>query len=221
MRSDSLFAHAANVVLYLLALALPGWQLRGSTTECSASSGLAIAATPTSATKASLFWQATPGSLPSGPVTYGIFRGTSPSNLTQIAETTVPFYEDVSLRSASTFIYLVNAASNGMTLSGTACATTPPLPNAPYDITATPLSPTTVRLSWAQQIDPDSLAIAEFRVYAGTSPTGLTLVATVRNVSIVLNESAGTAYYYLVVAVDVDGDASAASTTIEITMPNH
>jgi fibronectin type 3 domain-containing protein len=176
--------------------------------------------TPTSATKASLFWQATPGSLPIGPITYGIFRGTSLSNLKRLAETTVPFYEDAGLQPASTFLYLVNATSNGLTLSGTACTTTPSVPSPPYDITATPLSPTTVKLSWAQHIDSDSLAIAEFRVYAGTSPSDLTLVANVRNVSVELNEAAGTTYYYLVVAVDVDGDASAAS-TIEVTMPNH
>jgi hypothetical protein len=35
-------------------------------------------------------------SLPSGPITYSIFRGTSPVNLMQFAQTTVPFYEDLS-----------------------------------------------------------------------------------------------------------------------------
>jgi|HubBroStandDraft_1064217.scaffolds.fasta_scaffold07316_8 hypothetical protein len=221
MRSDWGFACAARVALYMLLAALPGLQLRGADGDCSRSNGITVAATATSATSISLFWQVTPG-LGGKPVTpYVLFRGTSPANLAQLAKTAKPLYADVGLQPATTYLYLVEAAVDGTVVSGSACATTPPFPNAPYDVTATPLSTTEVTLSWAQKIDPNSLAISEFRVYGGTSPSDLTQVATVQAVSATLNVSAGVTYYYIVVAVDVDGDSSPASAVIQVTMPSH
>jgi len=197
--------------------ALPGWQLRGEAVECPVSSGFAVAATPTSATSVSLFWQAPPSHLPIA--IYALFRGTSPSNLAQIGTTATPFFTDVELQPATTYLYVVHAVSSGRGVYGGACPTTPPLPNPPSDITATPKSPTEVTLSWAEKIDPNSLAISEFRIYAGTSPSNLTEVFAGKKVSVTLNVPAGTAYY-LVEAIDVDGDVSPAPATVQVTMPN-
>ena len=221
MRSTNGYARAAKTAFCSLLASLPGWQLCRAADECLPSGGVAVAATPTSATRASLFWQVTPGNVPSGPIAYMLFRGTSPSNLTQIAKTTAPFYSDVSLTPATTYLYVVQAVSNGTVVSGAACPTTPPLPNPPSGVTATPISPTEVTLSWAEKIDPNSLAIADFHVFAGTSPNNLAQVATVKDVSITLHASAGTTYYYLIEAEDVDGDLSAAPVTVQVTMPNH
>lgn len=220
MKSDWGYPCAAKAALLMFGLMLPGWQLLAAAGGCPQSAGVAIAATPVSATAAALFWQVAPGSLAGGPVRYSLYRGTSPTNLAQLAQTTRPFYKDLGLSPATAYIYVVQAVeSNGTAVSGTACPTTPPLPNPPSEITATPLSPTQLRLSWAEQLDANSLAISAFRVYGGTSPTSLAQLATVRDVSITLNLAAGTTYYFAIEAFDVDGDASAISVIIQVTMP--
>ncbi len=81
---------------------------------------------------------------PNGISSYQIFRGTSPSGLAQVANTsgTATSYRDTSLTASTTYYYGVGAtqASYVSPMSAIASATTLALPSAPLSLVATPTS---------------------------------------------------------------------------------
>jgi len=202
----------------LTVLTLSGCRLWGAGGDCVAAAGYAIAATATSAIRVDLFYQAPFGSLPSGTIIYMLFRGTSPGNLTEIAKTTSPFYEESNLTPATNYYYEVHATSHGSAVSGATCVTTPAFPDPPGNITAT-VSPTSVTLSWTEAVGPDTLAITGFNIYRGNSPSSLSRIAMVKAVSFTNAVSPGTTYYYALQAIDTLGDVSPASIIIQVTTP--
>jgi fibronectin type 3 domain-containing protein len=84
-----------------------------------------LTATATSA-KVSLTWSASTGGLPIA--NYHIYRGTSPSKMTQVTIRTGTSYTDTSVAPATTYYYAVQAADTGYDLSpmsATIAVTTP------------------------------------------------------------------------------------------------
>ena len=206
---------------YLLpALSLVASQLWG-TGECPSPTGFPVAITATSATAAGLFFQAPYGSLPGGTITYRLFKGTSPTSLSEFKVTRVPLLTDDDLSPATTYYYGIEASSNGSTISAAACITTPPLPITPSNISAAAESSSSVLVTWQEDIVFSSLAIRVFKLYRGSNPSNLAEIAAVKGILYVdRGVSPGATYYYAVQAIDVDGDASSVSATAPVTTPN-
>ena len=206
---------------YLLpALSMVASQLWG-TSECPSPTGFPVAITATSATAAGLFFQAPYGSLPGGAITYRLFKGTSPTSLSEFKVTRVPLLTDDGLSPATTYYYGIEASSNGSTISAAACITTPPLPITPSNVSASAESSSAVLVTWQEDIVFSSLAIRVFKLYRGSNPSNLAEIAAVKGISYVdRGVSPGATYYYAVQAIDVDGDASSVSATAPVTTPN-
>jgi titin len=147
---------------------------------------------------------------------YLIYRGTSRSNLVQIAtalpSTTV--YHDRTLNPVSTYYYGVKAVEQGLEspMSPVAGATTLPLPNAPTSVGATAVSSTRISLTWQENLSPRGLPIANYQIYRGTSAGALSKVATVKTTTYSSGSLAhNTTYYFQIVAVDTSYNSSAPS----------
>jgi len=99
-----------------------------------------LVATPVPSERIGLTWVAGTSGLPIGE--YRIFRGTSASNLSQVAVTAKPSYMDSGLTPATTYYYAVQEEDIGgdlSPLSATVSATTPAPAAAPTMPVATPV----------------------------------------------------------------------------------
>lgn len=137
---------------------------------------------------------------------YLIFEGSSPGSLTQIgmAAGTSTSYGNNTLSPGTTYYFAVQAkdkSSNVSYLSPVISLTTPQVPAAPASVLATPASTTRVTLSWAAPTG--GLPISVYHIYRGSSPTSMTLLATVNKTSYTDSSvTAATTYYYAIQAVD-------------------
>jgi len=106
-------------------------------------------------------------------------------------------------------------------LSGTAQAATAAVPAAPVNVAATANSSTVVTVTWSENIPPNGLPVQYYTIFRGTSPTGLTPLAT-RSGSPFIDTGASpnATYYYAIEAVDTSQDTSPASPTTNVTTPN-
>jgi chitodextrinase len=74
-----------------------------------------LVATPISTAEIGLTWSAGPSGMPIA--AYYIFRGTSPSNLTQVATRTTTAFTDYPLTPGTTYYYAVEEADKGGNVS--------------------------------------------------------------------------------------------------------
>lgn len=113
-----------------------------------------LVATPTSATKVSLSWSASvSGGLPIQ--YYYVYRGTTSSNLGQLATTAKTSYIDTKVTAGTTYYYAVQAADTGKDLSpmsAIVAAAVPRPPSAPASLVATPLSTKKISLAWSASV---------------------------------------------------------------------
>ena len=181
----------------------------------------AAAATADSASMVAVSWSAAAsGGLPIAH--YHVLRGSSASGLSQVAIVAQTSYADRSVTPATTYYYAIEAADAGGDLSPMSVvvsATTPAPPGAPANLVATPESTSRVGLTWSTSVS-GGLPIRNYRVYRGATASNLSQVATVLQTSYYdLTVTAGAAYYYAVAASDTDGDLSAMSATVLVTVP--
>jgi len=171
-----------------------------------------LIATPVSSSKIALTWSpSTPGGLPIG--YYHVYRGTSPSNLSQIAVTSSTTYNNLSLTPGTTYYYAVQAVDTALDASAL-CAAVPaatfPLPTTPAGVAAQGTKTTQIALSWLPSSG--NLSIAHYFIFRGSSPSNMSQVATALTTSYKDNSvSPGATYYYGVQAADTAGDLSAIS----------
>ena len=175
-----------------------------------------VAAAPTSTSKVSVSWSAAvSGGL--AIQNYRVFKGSSPSSLTQLAITTKLSYNDTAVSAGATYYYAVKASDTAGDLSpmSTVVQVTvfmPPSP--PGGLTATPTGATKVSLTWSAAAS-GGLPIQYYQVYRGTSASNLTKLATVTQISYTDKSiSAGTTYYYGVMAQDTAADLSSMSAIV-------
>jgi fibronectin type 3 domain-containing protein len=180
--------------------------------------------TATSATKISVSWSEI---LPPGGLSiarYLIFCGTSPNPTVQVGTTTNPSYTYISLAAGTTYYCAVQAVDTDndySAQSATASVATHVLPNTPTDLAAVANTSTRVTVTWtASTVPPNGLPIANYQIYRGTTPTGLSKAAT-RTASPYVDTtvSPGVTYYYALVAVDSGQDDSPQSAPVEVTTP--
>ena len=180
-----------------------------------------LTATAVSATEVALSW--TPPTKNSGLSEYRVYAGTSSTNLPQIGTTaaTVTTYNARSL-SPNTFYYFAAAAvESGVTspMSPQAWTSTPPMPNPPTSVTATATGPTTIVLTWQENMVRLGLPVNNFQIFRGESSGSLNKIATVIGTTTYTDQSVkpDTTFYYEIVAVDTSHDASAPSSQVTAT----
>jgi fibronectin type 3 domain-containing protein len=180
-----------------------------------------LVATPISCTKVSLTWlPAVSGGLPLS--YYHVYKGTSPTALTQIASTPNTTYNDTTDMAQTTYYYAVQATDTGKppdlsAISPPVEVTTYAYPGVPTNLVATPESSTKITLTWTASVS-GGLNISNYHVYGGTSPSKLSQIGVTTNTTYNnMQLTAGTTYYYAVQAVDTANDDSALSGTVSAT----
>ena len=85
---------------------------------------------------------------------------------------------------------------------------------------ATANSSTSVTVTWSENIPPGGLPIKTYKIFRGTSPTGLTQLAIRPTASLIdTTVSPNVTYYYAVGATDTGMDVSPMSATAMVTTP--
>ena len=143
-------------------------------------------------------------------------------------------YSSTGLVASTTYYYVIEAvdaagisgASNlaNATTSAGSCGAAPP---APAGLSATASSSSSISLSWSAVTPPANCSISSYSVYGSTAsgftPSSSTLIASGVTSTSYSNTglSASTAYFYVVEAVDADGNSAASTqasaTTLSIT----
>jgi fibronectin type 3 domain-containing protein len=189
------------------------------TIRTSASSATGLTATAVSPKEIDLSWVAPSNT--TGLDKYLIYSGTSGSNLLQIgvAPSTATTYKNMSLSPGTTYYYGIIANEEGINapMSSPAFATTLPLPNPPSNPAGTP-TPTTIVLTWQENVATGGLPVGSYQVYEGTVSGHLTKAATTTATTYTLKSlTANTTYYFEIVAVDTSFNDSAPSEQIAVT----
>ena len=176
-----------------------------------------LVATPITTAAIGLTWSAGPSGLPL--TGYYVFRGTSPSNLTQVGGTAVPSYTDTSLAPSTTYYYAVeefDVDGNISPMSAVVSATTLALPTPPVSLVATPVSTAQIGLTWSP--GPSGMPLSGYYILRGTSPSSLTQVAATGTTAYTdYSLTPSTTYYYAVKEVDQAGNVSPMSTVVSAT----
>jgi chitodextrinase len=166
-----------------------------------------------SSSEISLNWTASTDNV--GLTGYHIFR-----NGMFIATTTTTSYQDANLASLTTYTYTVtawDAAGNESMPSTSVSATTlaPPdttPPSTPTELKGTILSTSAVALSW--QASTDNVQVTGYQVMRNNVPLGTTIAPSFQDLGL----SSGFTYTYTVKAFDPDGNTSAPSDPVSITL---
>ena len=154
---------------------------------------------------------------------YNIFRGTSPTGLTQLTSRNTSPLADTAVSPGVTYYYAIEAVDTGhdvSSMSATAQVATPAVPAAPANVFATANSSTIVTVTWSENVPPNGLPIQYYNIFRGASPTSLAQVAA-RGASPFydLGVSPGTTYYYAIEAIDTVQDVSPMSPPAQVTTP--
>jgi len=152
---------------------------------------------------------------------YSLFRGTSPTALSQIGITssTNTSFSNYALNPATKYYYGVQAVNNSGNVSAMtplASAATMALPSAPVKVTAKASSATQIVVNWTA--GRSGMPILFYQIYRGSTPTGLKLWATrtaapYTDVSLTPDST----YYYAVQETDSGGNISPMSATVSAT----
>lgn len=152
---------------------------------------------------------------------YLVFRGTSRTALSQVGTTSseITSFSNYSLNPSTKYYFGVEAVDNSgyaSAMTPIASATTLALPSAPTHVTATAESATEIVVSWTP--GPSGMPIMSYRIYRGSTPTGLSQVAVLTTTSYTdLALAPSTKYYYAVQEVDSGGNLSPLSATVSAT----
>ena len=164
------------------------------------------------ATAVSLSWTTSTDNV--GVIGYDVYR-----NGSLLASATTTTYNVTGLTAATAYTFYVkakDAAGNASAASSTINVTTTSAsdtqaPTAPINLVASSVAQTTLTLGWTASTD--NVAVTGYDVYK----SGVLLVSVTATTYNVTGLTAATAYTFYVKAKDAAGNASAASTTINVT----
>ena len=137
---------------------------------------------------------------------YDVYRG-----VTKVGSSTTTGYTDTALEPSTSYSYTVkavDAALNASPASNTATATTladTSPPTAPTNLAASPVSATSIGLSWTASTD--DVAVDRYDVYRGVMKVGSSTTTGYTDTGL----QPSTSYSYTVVAVDAAGNPSSPS----------
>lgn len=177
-----------------------------------------LAAQLTSATGVALTWSPAEDNV--GTAVYVVFR-----DGIRLTQTAVTNFSDSNLSDARQYVYAVIAidASGNRSPAASVSVTTPDTtaPSIPADLTAaaTLAGPRIdIGLSWSPSTD--NVGVTTYRVYAGTSPDNLSVMAHSTTTSFsIANAPPETTYYFAVSAADALWNDSGRSATAVLTTP--
>ena len=162
-------------------------------------------------------WQASTDNV--GVTGYSIYR--NGAVLTTVSGTTLT-YSDATATPSTTYSYTVDAfdaAGNHSVQSAPVSVTTPgsdtQAPSVPAGLTANPVSPTKVNLSW--QASSDNVGVTGYTIYRDGA-----VLTTVSGTTLAYSDAAAapsTSYSYTVDAFDAAGNHSAQSAPVSVTTP--
>ncbi|HUE02930.1 MAG TPA: fibronectin type III domain-containing protein [Bryobacteraceae bacterium] len=181
-----------------------------------------LAATATSGTQVGLTWKAAAsGELPVN--YYYVYRGTSPTGLSQIVIDPQTSYTDTSVSPSTTYYYALEAADSGgdlSVMSAVVSVTTARPPAAPTNVVVAATSNSKLNLTWSAGVS-GGLPINYYHVFRGTTPANLTQVAINSQTSYWdVTVTAGATYYYGAESADSGGDLSPMSAILKVTIPS-
>ena len=174
-----------------------------------------LSATATSANQINLSWTAG-----SGATSYNLQRATvSGGPYTSVAGPASTNYSDTGLTGGTTYYYAVSAVNAGgqSTNSAQAGATTPTAPPAPTGLNATAVSTNQINLNWTASSGATSYNVKSTTISGGSYTNVATGVTTTGYTNTGLN--AGTTYYYVVTAVNGNGESANSIQTGNTTIP--
>src|ERR1039457_2741532 len=181
-----------------------------------------LVATPVSTSGIGLTWSAGPSGMP---ITgYYIFRGTTPSSLTEVAIRGTTAFTDYPLTPGTTYYYAVEEFAQGgnvSPMSAVVPATTLALPSPPASVTGTAISKVQINVTWTAA--KSGMPLAGYLFSRGNSPSNLTqLVALGPTTTSFTNYpvTPGTTYYYGIQSVDTGGNISPMSAVVQVATPN-
>lgn len=166
-----------------------------------------------SGSQINLKWTAPTGGAPL--TSYLVFRGTTATNLVQIAQlsNTYTSFNNYYLTPGTTYYYGVEAVAKSLIspMSTIVMVTTLAAPTPPANLVATPTSSTQVNLTWSASSAP--APISGYYVFRGTSPSTVNQQLVIVKSTYYNDKTASpaTTYYYAVQARDTLGDNSALS----------
>ncbi|HVN06758.1 MAG TPA: fibronectin type III domain-containing protein [Bryobacteraceae bacterium] len=197
------------------------------TTPAPPSAPTNVGATANSAAKVTVTWTETipTGGLPIS--TYKIYRSTSlpVTTANYVASRTTLSYTDTTVSPNSTYYYAIAAMDSSgalSPLSSPASVTTPPMPNAPTNVSATANSATDVVVTWMETVPTGGLPVTTYKIYRSTSlpVTTANYVASRTTASYTdTTVTGGNTYYYAIAAQDSGGDLSPLSSPGQATTP--
>jgi fibronectin type 3 domain-containing protein len=157
---------------------------------------------------------------------YLIFRGTTPTSLTQIGNSVLPFYGDGTVTPSTTHYYAVTAYdldgvfSTQSVASAAVAIPQEPAPTAPGNPAANALAYNQVALSWTASTSGSGLG--GYTIYRGSSPTSLASIGSAAATATTFTDGSTqplTTYYYAVAAYDTYGLYGPNSSTVSVTTP--
>ena len=195
--------------------------------DMSAPSGPGQLSATASGDTVTLAWQASTDDV--GVTGYSVYRGASADFTadasTKLADVTVTSYSDAALTPATYYYKVVafDAAGNTSTAASASAEVIPPAdtaaPSAPAEVNGA-ASGSTATVSW--NASTDNVGVVGYRVYRGSSAgfaaDASTKVADASGNSFTDSGLLAGNYYYRVDAVDAAGNASAASSAVEVTI---
>jgi len=183
-----------------------------------------LGASMPAATQIALTWQWAP--LPGGlPIArYLIDCGTSPTDPPQVGIVVSGTSYTYRSATASTKYYCdvvaVDSANDDSAPSTQISVTTPPMPNAPSDVAATPNSSTKATVTWTEILPQNGLPISNYTIFRGTAPSCTLAQVAIRTTPSYIDTSVveGTTYCYAIEATDTGRDVSPMSAMAQVTL---
>ncbi|BCU77169.1 LamG-like jellyroll fold domain-containing protein [Luteolibacter sp. LG18] len=146
----------------------------------------------------------------SGATSYTVKRATTSGGpyMTIAALVSGTTFTDTGLTTGTTYYYVISAANNGGDGSNSPAASAtaiPPLPGVPGGFSATPISNSAVKLTWSASSDATTYTVKRAAATGGPYTTVASGLTTTTYTDTGL--TAGTTYYYVVIAVNVSGES--------------
>ena len=196
-----------------------------------------LTATTSSSSAIGLVWNAVTPPANCSISSYSVYgsttNGFTPSSSNLIATVNGTTYSNTGLAASTTYYYKVEAndasgasAASTQASAETSAASCSAVPSAPTGLTATASSSTAIGLTWNAVTPPANCSVSSYSVYgsktSGFTPSSSTLLSSGVTGTTYSNTglTASTTYYYVVEAVDADGNSVASAQQSATTLPS-